>query len=114
MGGSVGLSNLAADAVSIVEKRKVCGLHGRPNIEFKDFTCQTLIELWKVVSYSRLYEPHENKPPHIICSEVCFGSYMDAPGLPSIYFMMSQQEKIAPIHPDFGAAFGAAVPDGIC
>ena len=45
---------------------------------------------------------------------VCFGSYMDAPGLPSIHFMMSQQEKIAPVHPDFGAAFDAAVPDGIC
>jgi hypothetical protein len=44
----------------------------------------------------------------------CFGSYMDAPGLPSIHFMMSQQEKIAPVHSDFDAAFGAAVPDGIC
>jgi hypothetical protein len=39
---------------------------------------------------------------------------MDTPGLPSIHFMMSQQEKIAPVHPDFDAAFGAAVPDGIC
>jgi hypothetical protein len=39
---------------------------------------------------------------------------MDAPGLPSIHFMMIQQEKIAPVHPDFDAAFGAAVPDGIC
>ena len=49
-------------------------------------------------------------------SRVCtqLGSYMDAPGLPSIHFMMSQQEKIAPVHPDFGAAFDAAVPDGIC
>lgn len=44
----------------------------------------------------------------------CFGSYMDTPGLPSIHFMMSQQEKIAPVHPDFDAAFGVAVPDGIC
>lgn len=43
-----------------------------------------------------------------------FGSYMDAPGLPSIHFMMIQQEKIAPLHSDFDAAFGAAVPDGIC
>ena len=47
-------------------------------------------------------------------SDDCLGSYMDAPGLPSIHFMMSQQDKIAPVHPDFGAAFDAAVPDGIC
>jgi len=39
---------------------------------------------------------------------------MDAPGLPSIQSMMSQQEKIAPVHSDFDAAFSAAVPDGIC
>lgn len=45
---------------------------------------------------------------------LALGRTWTPPGLPSIHFMMSQQEKIAPVHPDFGAAFDAAVPDGIC
>jgi hypothetical protein len=52
--------------------------------------------------------------PHSHYADDPLGSYMDAPGLPSIHFMMSQQEKIAPVHPDFGAAVTATVPDGIC